>query len=677
MKSLKNKMILYILPIFLFIFSAIVIYSYYNSKKIIVEKSSGELNRYVLSEKNKISGWFDKNLNVLEITKKSLELSDLPLDTQLKFLGQVMKNSNGTMSDIYIGTTEGKMIDGSGWVPPADYDPRKRPWYGEGLNSDKVSYGKPYVDMVTGKLAISASGKILNSDGSLKGVFAGDLLLETISNLITNIKFGETGYAYIIDKDTGIILAHSLKPEYVGKKISEIDSKLEPLQNELMKGDESLYQYTFNGDKKFASYSSIPELKLNLVLVISEKEVLKDLFSYRIKMIIYVVIAIILLSLIIERVANSIIKPIKKLVSNVLEISEGNLNINIDVVGDDEISVLSKEFNFFVIRLKESMKKIKTLVSDSKTSNEAVKKSIDNVINGSNSIYYKELQEKVDRGIIALAQQSNVVLDNVRDQTASSEESLSALEEIGSTGQHMNDNITKTAESFRHSLEISKSSSQDINKMSQSMKEITESVEETNEEIEKLKDISNNIGEILTAINGVAGQTNLLALNAAIEAARAGEAGRGFAVVAEEIRKLAEQTNRETGKIENLIGNIQTSVEKVKESGEDVKTKVEEGLNLSKLSEESIRKISELTDKNSKDISDVVTSVKEQTLASSEIITAISTITNNSSEIETLSLETANISNEIKDILIHKQKEIDENSKLIVALDEDLQFFKI
>jgi len=98
---------------------------------------------------------------------------------------------------------------------------------------------------------------------------------------------------------------------------------------------------------------------------------------------------------------------------------------------------------------------------------------------------------------------------------------------------------------------------------------------------------------------------------------------------------------------------------------------------LSKLSEESIRKISELTDKNSKDISDVVTSVKEQTLASSEIITAISTITNNSSEIETLSLETANISNEIKDILIHKQKEIDENSKLIVALDEDLQFFKI
>lgn len=73
----------------------------------------------------------------------------------------------------------------------------------------------------------------------------------------------------------------------------------------------------------------------------------------------------------------------------------------------------------------------------------------------------------------------------------------------------------------------------------------------------------------------------------------------------------------------------------------------------------------------------MVTAVKEQTTASQEIITAISTITNNSGEIETLSLETSNISNEIKDILLHKQKEIDESLKVIEALDNDLKFFKL
>nr|MBP6409302.1 hypothetical protein [Fusobacteriaceae bacterium] len=233
------------------------------------------------------------------------------------------------------------------------------------------------------------------------------------------------------------------------------------------------------------------------------------------------------------------------------------------------------------------------------------------------------------------------------------------------------------AEAFKKSLEISHSSTSDIKKMSQSMGEITESVNETNQEIDKLNDISNNIGQIIISINGVAEQTNLLALNAAIEAARAGEAGRGFAVVADEIRKLAEQTNRETKKIEGLIDSIQNSVEKVKESGEGVKTKVDEGLKLSKLAEVSITQISELTDKNALEINDIVTSVKEQSAASQEITIAISTITNNSTEIETLSVETSSISKEIKEILVNKQKDVDKNSTLIEELDNDLKFFKI
>ena len=418
-------------------------------------------------------------------------------------------------------------------------------------------------------------------------------------------------------------------------------------------------------------------MKWNLVVVISEEEVLAELNSFRNKMLIVVVISIILLSLIIERISTSIIKPIKLLVGKVLEISDGDLNVQIDVKGKDELAILSREFNGFVTRLRESMGKIKNLVSDSKISNDNIKKSIDNIINGSQSIHFSSLSDRVSKGILQLTEQTEIVLDNVRDQTASSEESLAALEEISSTSNHMNQNIVHTAEAFKKSLEISHSSTSDIKKMSQSMGEITESVNETNQEIDKLNDISNNIGQIIISINGVAEQTNLLALNAAIEAARAGEAGRGFAVVADEIRKLAEQTNRETKKIEGLIDSIQNSVEKVKESGEGVKTKVDEGLKLSKLAEVSITQISELTDKNALEINDIVTSVKEQSAASQEITIAISTITNNSTEIETLSVETSSISKEIKEILVNKQKDVDKNSTLIEELDNDLKFFKI
>ena len=98
-----------------------------------------------------------------------------------------------------------------------------------------------------------------------------------------------------------------------------------------MEKDEGIYDYSMNGDKKYVAYNSIPELKWNLVVVISEEEVLAELNSFRNKMLIIVVISIILLSLIIERISTSIIKPIKFLVGKVLEISDGDLNVQIDV----------------------------------------------------------------------------------------------------------------------------------------------------------------------------------------------------------------------------------------------------------------------------------------------------------------------------------------------------------
>ena len=72
---------------------------------------------------------------------------------------------------------------------------------------------------------------------------------------------------------------------------------------------------------------------------------------------------------------------------------------------------------------------------------------------------------------------------------------------------------------------------------------------------------SQEIGQIVDTISGIAGQTNLLALNAAIEAARAGEQGRGFAVVAEEVRKLAEQSQAAAKHIAELISHIQSDTE--------------------------------------------------------------------------------------------------------------------
>ena len=96
--------------------------------------------------------------------------------------------------------------------------------------------------------------------------------------------------------------------------------------------------------------------------------------------------------------------------------------------------------------------------------------------------------------------------------------------------------------------------------------------------IEDLSARSEKIGGIVTTITGLAEQTNLLALNAAIEAARAGEQGRGFAVVAEEVRKLAEESQRAAAEIETLIGEMQEQTRQVVGVVADGAARTDEGV---------------------------------------------------------------------------------------------------
>src|SRR5207302_5108290 len=107
---------------------------------------------------------------------------------------------------------------------------------------------------------------------------------------------------------------------------------------------------------------------------------------------------------------------------------------------------------------------------------------------------------------------------------------------------------------------------------------VRESSAAVTEAIGELASKSEQIGGIVETITGIAGQTNLLALNAAIEAARAGEQGRGFAVVAEEVRKLAEESQRAAASIASLIEQIQGETQKAVEVVEDGAARTEEGV---------------------------------------------------------------------------------------------------
>ena len=260
------------------------------------------------------------------------------------------------------------------------------------------------------------------------------------------------------------------------------------------------------------------------------------------------------------------------------------------------------------------------------------------------------------KGVKHLVENIEKVLDNVRNQTASSEESLAALEEIAATSHNLNDKIKENSKNLSGTLEVTLSCNENIKTVNEMMDEVGGAVTATESEVETLNQISRQISNILTAITGISDQTNLLALNAAIEAARAGEAGRGFAVVADEIRKLAEKTNGETGKISSLISTVQKEVAKVKISMHTVSNKVGETVTEVDSLNRQIELINSFTKNNTDDIGNLVTSVNEQYIATQEISNAVSAITEGSVDIESSMAESTDLAGEIKMIIAENQE---------------------
>ena len=221
----------------------------------------------------------------------------------------------------------------------------------------------------------------------------------------------------------------------------------------------------------------------------------------------------------------------------------------------------------------------------------AMEDAISGLIDGQRDIlrsFGKESEESLRRAK-SLSDDSAEMASAMRDvetlmQQVSklSAENRSALEtaqmgvqEISASAGNAASSAASGAESTSRTTEGSRSAVGQMDGLISMIREVGKKSGETTHSMNKVSESVESISEFIGTITGIADQTNLLALNAAIEAARAGEAGRGFAVVAEEVRKLAEESNRAAREVQNIIANLQASTGASIASMKEVDTIVE------------------------------------------------------------------------------------------------------
>ena len=278
----------------------------------------------------------------------------------------------------------------------------------------------------------------------------------------------------------------------------------------------------------------------------------------------------------------------------------------------------------------------------------------------------REILLNVTEATEDVASSNNQLASTMEELSSTFSEQAHQVSDTASSLDSINTTVKATVDSLKSNQEIvdttvtsANDGKKQLTDLKLSMEKIHTDADSLSDTITNLANSSSEIGNIVTVINDIADQTNLLALNAAIEAARAGEAGRGFAVVADEVRKLAERTQKATSEVTTIVSILQQEALTASSAMGMEAEKVKEGVNNIERTEDVFNKIFAGID----GISSVMSTIRDD--MDNEYST-VQTVHETSISIATGIEESSNAVNEVTQTIEHLQERV-ENLKMMLT----------